>query len=193
MLICLFLGLFLLLKPLQSLDSYVVSALPEQFPQYNVVMLTVTNIGSPFVLSLFVLAWAGIELAWQRRDRAFVILLSLLSIPAAYVLKELIHRHRPVSIYADQLNLHSYSFPSGHATMSFVVYLTLAFLISLRVPRIWSHIITHLALILVLLIGVSRIYLGAHYPTDVIGGWIIGSIILLFIRAYVAKRERISQ
>jgi undecaprenyl-diphosphatase len=152
----------------------------------------ITTIGSPLAMPLIVLAWAGIELAWKRRDRALVMIASLAAAPIFYVLKAVIHRSRPETKFVELQHLHSYSFPSGHATMSFAVLLTLAYLLSLRLPRLWSRISTAFLIILVLLIGISRVYLGAHYPTDVIGGWLIGGIVLLAIRYYVSTYEHIA-
>lgn len=190
LLVGLFVALYLLINQLQSFDTQAVSSLPTEFPSLDGFMLIITTIGSPLAVPLIAFSWAGIELAWKRRDRAFVMLASLLAAPIFYALKEIVHRNRPTSSYANSLGIHSYSFPSGHATMSFAVFMTLAYLISLRVKRrSISRLITTLLLILVIFIGISRVYLGAHYPTDVVGGWIVGSIVLLLIRAYVAAYE----
>jgi undecaprenyl-diphosphatase len=75
---------------------------------------------------------------------------------------------------------HGFSFPSGHATLSMVAYGVLAVLISRsRLPRgVRTAAIVGLAL-LVVAIGVSRIWLGVHYPTDVLAGWTAGWVIVL--------------
>lgn len=192
LLFTLFVVLFLLILPLQALDNRLVSSLPVQFPHLDGFMLVITSIGSAIAMGLIVFTWAGLELAWKRRDRALVMISSLTSVPIFYILKEVIHRNRPETKFVELQNIHSYSFPSGHATMSFTILLTLAYLLSLRLSRLWSRIATSLLLILVLLIGISRVYLGAHYPTDVVGGWLIGGIVLLAIRAYVSSYEHIT-
>jgi len=67
------------------------------------------------------------------------------------------------------------SFPSGHATVSAVVYLTIGALLAAASDRLrFRFFYIGVAVILTLLIGLSRIYLGVHYPTDVIAGWSIG-------------------
>ncbi len=192
LLVALFITLYLFILPLQALDSQLVSSLPIQFPHLDGFMLAITTIGSPIAMPLIVFVWAGIEIAWKRRDRAIVMIASLVAAPIFYVLKAVIHRSRPETKFVELQHLHSYSFPSGHATMSFAVLLTLAYLLSLRLPHLWSRIVTTFLLLLVILIGISRVYLGAHYPTDVVGGWLIGGIVLLAIRAYVSSYEHIS-
>jgi len=68
------------------------------------------------------------------------------------------------------------SFPSGHAELSATAYLTIAALLAQSQPsfKIGLYFIA-LAALLTILIGISRIYLGVHYPTDVLGGWCIGA------------------
>ena len=68
------------------------------------------------------------------------------------------------------------SFPSGHAMMSAVTYLTLgALLASVHSPTRVKAYLLALALVLTLLVGLSRIYLGVHWPTDVAAGWAVGA------------------
>jgi undecaprenyl-diphosphatase len=68
------------------------------------------------------------------------------------------------------------SFPSGHATLSAVVYLTLgALLASLHSSRAIKSYFLGVALFLTVIVGLNRIYLGVHYPTDVLAGWCIGA------------------
>ena len=90
-------------------------------------------------------------------------------------LKQVFHRHRPLPYFGDAP--HSYSFPSGHALSSFCFYGVLAGLIVDRVERLSVRIaVGLLAAVLVLAIGISRIYLGVHYPSDVVAGYVAAAM-----------------
>ncbi|MFC4801830.1 phosphatase PAP2 family protein [Neobacillus sp. GCM10023253] len=105
-------------------------------------------------------------------------------------LKQLFHRARPdLHRLAEASN---YSFPSGHATMAFALYGVLTFLL-------WRHISTHLgrtvliiiSVFMIVVIGISRIYLGVHYPSDIIAGYFISAFWLtLAIGFYQRYKER---
>ena len=89
-------------------------------------------------------------------------------------LKLLIHRERP-SVVPFLEPATQYSFPSGHSMVSAIVYLTLGALLSTTTERKSVRIALIVsALLLTFLIGVSRAYLGVHYPTDIIAGWTAG-------------------
>jgi undecaprenyl-diphosphatase len=84
-------------------------------------------------------------------------------------------RPRP-DLVAHLVEVHTASFPSGHAMLSAVVYLTLGGLLSrVERPRRIKIYVLSVAVILTLLIGVSRVYLGVHWPTDVLAGWCAGA------------------
>jgi undecaprenyl-diphosphatase len=94
-----------------------------------------------------------------------------------YLLKTLFHRARPQLPWSP--GAPDYSFPSGHAMNSLVFYLALAFVVWLMPGRRAGLAALAGDLLLVLLIGVSRIYLGYHYVSDVIGGYSAGLLWLL--------------
>jgi undecaprenyl-diphosphatase len=105
-----------------------------------------------------------------------------------YVLKELIERPRP-----DTANLFievdGFSFPSGHANGGLIFYVFLMVLVGrvliLQNNRLAAALLRILLSILVALIGFSRIYLGVHYPSDILGGWLLGSaLLILFFTLY---------
>jgi undecaprenyl-diphosphatase len=103
-----------------------------------------------------------------------------------YVLKHIVERARPDEAMW-LIPEDGFSFPSGHAGSSFVFYLFLMVLLR-RYFVIGgsygaSNLVTVAMPLLVAVIGVSRIYLGVHYPTDIIGGWLLGGAILIALLA----------
>lgn len=90
------------------------------------------------------------------------------------VLKEIFDRPRP-QVVPHLAEVESASFPSGHALMSAVVYLTLGALLSqfVRQRRVKCYVLG-VAVLMTGIIGLSRIFLGVHYPTDVLAGWTVG-------------------
>jgi len=133
-----------------------------------------TSLGSFGVLGFIVIASAGYLLFSRRLHEAvFLVTSVVLGTMLSNVLKLVFNRHRP-DVEAST-HVFTASFPSGHATMSAVVYLTLGVLLAKSAPSrgLRSYFIG-LAILLAFLVGVSRIYLGMHYPTDVIAGWCVG-------------------
>lgn len=102
-----------------------------------------------------------------------------LSSAGVELLKAFVARTRP-EVLEPVIVERGFSFPSGHATLSMVAYGVLAVLVTRsRLARgIRIAIVVGLAVV-VLLVGISRIWLGVHYPTDVIGGWTAGAVVVL--------------
>jgi undecaprenyl-diphosphatase len=107
------------------------------------------------------------------------------------VLKVLFHRPRP-EIVPHLSDIATASFPSGHAMLSSVVFLTLAAALARAAPKAQLKCYyLGVAILLTGLIGCSRVYLGVHYPTDVLAGWSLGSawaVICCLVAHYVARR-----
>ncbi|MBV9550369.1 MAG: phosphatase PAP2 family protein [Alphaproteobacteria bacterium] len=85
----------------------------------------------------------------------------------------------------------SASFPSGHSMMSAVTYLTIAMLLTRTQParsiRIFSVAV---AVLMIVVVGLSRVYLGYHWPTDVLGGWCLGSAWALLFGGFIMRMAR---
>lgn len=132
-------------------------------------------LGSTTVLVFMVVSVVGYLLLERRMGMlGFVLAATCGGGLIVDVLKPLFARPRP-QVVPHLVPVHSASFPSGHSLLSAVVYLTLGALLarvtSDRITRIYLIL---LAALLTISIGLSRIYLGVHYPTDVLGGWVGG-------------------
>jgi undecaprenyl-diphosphatase len=111
----------------------------------------------------------------QFRTAAFVFAATAGGMALGGLLKLAYARPRP-TLVPHLVDVTSTSFPSGHATDSALVYLTLAALLARNVPeRVLRIYLIGIAILLTLLIGSSRVYLGVHWPSDVVAGWTIGA------------------
>jgi undecaprenyl-diphosphatase len=141
----------------------------------RIVALDVTALGSGTVLGLFVTAIAGfLLLQGLRRTAAFIVVASVGGWVLNALLKEFFRRPRPDTVpHLSQVM--SLSFPSGHAMTSAAVYLTLgALLMRVADRRATKIYCMTCAMVMAGLIGITRVYLGVHYPTDVLAGWLVG-------------------
>jgi len=138
-------------------------------------LMDLTAIGGPTVLGLVVVSVAGFLLLQRRYHTAIVVLATAASGEIAnYAMKNLFLRPRP-DVVPHLRDVTSSSFPSGHAMESAIIYLTLgAMLMRLAERRVTKMYCIGIAIVLTLLVGISRVYLGVHYPTDVIAGWMFG-------------------
>lgn len=161
-------------------------------PQSAAVVVTaarlITFLGGTLMLTLLsvgTVIWLVLKQRWRAALVTGVTIASAQSF--TFFLKNHFVRGRPTLV--DHLvAVSSWSFPSGHASMSSVVYVMLGVLIATGLIRRWQQFaIVAGAFLLSFLIGLSRIYLGVHYPTDVLAGWsgglalaIVGSTILIW-------------
>jgi undecaprenyl-diphosphatase len=138
-------------------------------------LIDLTSIGGPTVLWLIVTAVAGFLVLQTRYRTAIVVVLTSASGELLNTaMKHVFNRPRP-TIVPHLREVYSTSFPSGHAMESAIVYLTLgAILMRAAESRVTKIYILGLAVLLTVVVGVSRVFLGVHYPTDVLAGWIVG-------------------
>ena len=148
---------------------------------FEEMMRDFTALGGVGVLTFITLSFAGF-LALQRKFHAAILLLfavgggTLLS----FLLKGGFDRPRPDLVPHESYVVTS-SFPSGHSMMSAVTYLTLGALLAWAQPRrqIKAYLLI-LSIALTIVVGISRVYLGVHWPTDVLAGWAAGAVWALF-------------
>jgi undecaprenyl-diphosphatase len=136
----------------------------------------ITALGGVGVLTLLTLAVAG--LLWLQGHHRSVVLV-LVSVAGGLLLstlfKEAFDRPRP-DLVPHGATVYTASFPSGHSMMAAVTYLTLAVMYARVEPRRAVKIyLIAVATLIILLVGASRVYLGVHWPTDVLAGWLAGA------------------
>ncbi|MGE3931497.1 MAG: phosphatase PAP2 family protein [Hyphomonadaceae bacterium] len=139
-------------------------------------VLDITALGGFAVLALMILAVCSYLLAIGRRTSALLVAGAVISgTVLSEAMKSLFDRPRP-DLVAHLAETQSASFPSGHALVSAVAYLTIAALLARLLPRRrLKALVLTFGIVLTVLIGVSRVYLGVHWPTDVLAGWSLGA------------------
>lgn len=140
----------------------------------------VTALGGFTALTLIAVLAIAMLLMHGRKIQALIFGSAvILAQVAAEAVKHVVNRPRPELVAHHDL-VYSSSFPSGHAVMAPVVYLTLAAIVAAGDRRRPVKVTLLLsAAVLVIAIGVSRVYLGVHWPTDVLAGWTMGAAIAL--------------
>ena len=165
-------------------------------PLLDKIMVEITTLGGGVVLVMIVLVAAVFLWQTQHRWSVYLLLLGVLGGKLLNtILKQFFSRDRP-SVVEWVTDVHSASFPSGHSMSSMVVYGSIAYLVGrLDYRPALRHSIWALAAVVILLIGISRMYLGVHYPSDVIAGFLGGLAWLGFVVAslkalqFFAKRR----
>jgi undecaprenyl-diphosphatase len=137
----------------------------------------ITALGSTAVLGLVTALTAGFFVLDGKRRMAFFLCSAVASgLVLDLLLKDVFNRPRP-DVVPVTVALFTSSFPSGHSMMSALTYLVLGSLLARsQVRRILKAYYLLVAALLTFLVGVSRVYLGVHWPTDVLAGWTAGSV-----------------
>jgi len=154
----------------------------------------ITALGSVTVLALITLAAIGFLLADGKPRTAMLVIASVGGGTLVSTLLKLGYGRPRPDLVPHGVEVYTASFPSGHALGAAVVFLTLGGLLSWSQPsrRIKIYILST-AVTLTILVGVSRVYLGVHWPTDVLAGWTVGAAWALAwsgIALVVARRSR---
>jgi undecaprenyl-diphosphatase len=153
----------------------------DRLPKWlHPVMELFTFLGQPpFTVGISTVAF-GYGLALDKPFYMYAGLVAVVTITVGALLKIPIHRVRPANEYVQKMFFKTFSFPSGHAAGALVSYGLAAIVISNKWPELMPAAWVA-AFVATFLVSLSRIYLGAHYPSDIIGGWLVGAIGLLLI------------
>ncbi len=173
-----------------SFDEWVRSGI-HQFasPDLTLLASAVTRLGSVAVLaSLFGIAVVGFYAGGRRRTAFALAVVMAGAVVLENTLKYAFHRARPEAFFGTPPE--SYSFPSGHALFSACFYGALAWIFAARTRTIGARAaLWTAALVLIAAVGLARVYLGVHYPTDVIGGYLVATFWLAGLLAWQSGRD----
>jgi undecaprenyl-diphosphatase len=158
----------------------IVALLPMSAHKISVILGRMTL---PSIWAITVITISLINLQLGNEEWARLGFLVVLSLPIGSLLKLMIRRARPKTIYARNMKIKSYSFPSSHAYGATVAggYIALMSLALIASPI--NYVIASVCTALIVAVGISRIHVGAHYPTDVTAGWLLGCGILYILTA----------
>jgi undecaprenyl-diphosphatase len=172
------------LEAVQDADKWVNHMLSQvRTPFVNQIFLFITDLGASKVLIPLVIIVGLLLMLKKKIIPSFLLfLLYFFERETNDLLKVIIKRHRPLE--NPLVTETSYSFPSGHSMNSASIYLFIAFLLITYVPFFCKRktYIWVIAGILVFLIGLSRMYIGVHFLTDVIAGWSLGFVFYLLFK-----------
>jgi len=155
-----------------------------------------TSLGGISVLTLFATIALVFMLIERKRLSALLLVLGLAGgVALSEGLKALFERVRPPAAYQAVETLNA-SFPSGHALLSTVFYLTLGVMLTRAFPgRRLKAFVLGAAMLIAILVGLTRVYLGAHWASDVLAGWSVGAAwaMALWLVAYAVERRQRSR
>jgi membrane-associated phospholipid phosphatase len=161
-------------------------------PVFDQLMLGITRLGNPEVVVVVVAAsWVWLVRRRQWRTSVLLLFTCLGTLMLNQGMKLVFARPRPL-LWPRLIPEVSYGFPSGHALGSMVLYGSLAYLLARRY-RWHSQSIYLIAAIVISAIGLSRLYLGVHYPTDILAGYTVGLLWLMICRFILNMKSHPSQ
>jgi undecaprenyl-diphosphatase len=157
-------------------------------------VVAITTVGRGLVTAaIVVLVAVWLSVRGHRKEAAFLVVANLGSVILSLGLQDVFARPRPpLDVVTPITSPESFSFPSGHALSAMVLYTSLAMIAAgLGLPRLKRALIA-LALIVVPTMGFTRLYLGVHYPGDVVGGWALGaSWVWLVYLGYLIRTQNV--
>jgi undecaprenyl-diphosphatase len=166
---------------LKTFDKSIASQVAKLPTWLTPLMMLCTFLGLPVVIVTMSFMLAGYYYWQDRKNLAAAFSLAVVALGANGILKLILHRSRPDTLYVQSMAIKSYSFPSGHAFGSMVFYGLIAYLAYQQFSQPFNSLVPVVLGLLIITIGISRIFLGAHFPSDVVSGWLLGALALVAI------------
>ncbi len=142
-------------------------------------IISLTLLGQKeIILPVLLVFFIWLLFSSRVRTAFHILALGILAAGSVFVIKYLVESVRPWGIFH---NAETYSMPSGHATLTATVYMGIAFMIAIPLSPKYRKYIYYPAALLVFAVGVSRLYLGAHWFTDVLAAWLLSAAVLLLV------------
>ncbi|MFD0049688.1 phosphatase PAP2 family protein [Actinomycetes bacterium NPDC127524] len=171
-------------------DSIISFVQGFEAPSLTVIMKFFSWIGSTEIVAILSIVILLVLYKFLHHRLELILFIAVIGGTAVLnqVLKMLFHRSRP-SLHR-LADAQGFSFPSGHSMEAVALYGVLAFLLWRHIPSAWGRrILAFLSVCMILAIGISRIYLGVHYPSDVIGAY-FASIFWLTVSIWIFQRYK---
>lgn len=158
-------------------DNYIIDNIRNITPLKTDIFKIITTFGDWAIMILII-----VLILIFVKDKRYSIYIAInlgLSAGINTILKHIFQRERPLDMLVNET---TYSYPSGHSFVSMAFYGLLIYLITKSsINNKLKYILNSLIVVLLVLIGTSRIYLGVHFPSDVLGGFLAGAIYLIII------------
>ena len=176
--------IMLLLNKVSFLDDYIykiIYGLRNNI--WDFIFINITKMGNTTIILLIIIV---ILLKMNHKNQEILSFTAIITVLSNQIIKNIIKRPRPNHIRL--IKQGGYSFPSGHAMISIAVYGFLLYYIQTNCKNKKQKILLSVLLtILILMIGCSRVYVGVHYPTDIIGGYCLSIYILKMVIYFYQK------
>ncbi len=175
--------------PLIPLDTFIYGLMQGlRTPVLDALMIAITELGDTVVV-VTLTAVIAFWLIWRGAWRTLVYWLTAIAGASAIntAIKGALERPRPVELYLQGAS--AWSFPSGHSTVNAVLYGCLAMILVRECRPSWRLPIIAVSAVLIVLIGFSRLYLGAHWASDVFGGFVFGAMWMALLSLFYMYRQ----